>query len=430
MKISTIVVIVDLKTTIDINAIFKYYPLNKYIIDIKPTRFSNQITMIVHLDKKINVKIFNNGKIQITGLTENYIDQTNKIIDLLYKYGKDINFKSVQKCTVNKDNIITTIQGGNIIGKTKGSLDYSVIGYIKGKEYFINNNKLVPFKITTESKIIPFLISSKHINKVKKVYSTFGLYVGDAEFIVLGNIMYGRDITPTIKERVFYLHENIDYSKPLLPDSKYHTFRTTKNLILKNRIIRKYSDTVYIIYYSDKKQIKNDDLYDSTNVYGYIKIKWNDQYTLDTILDTIDTIDTVDTVCKVFESCEFSKNENREIQIANINADLNLPHLNSDILNLSSFNKLITTFDIPGLTIDYRPTEYPATIIKFADLNTSIRVFKTFNCILTGKDPKVLQDFEKHLVHFVEDNYSNLIYNKAITQLNVPLKELSILDLI
>lgn len=110
LRVSTITSILKISTDIDLKKIYKSVPITKYITFIeygsgnpprgfskkllKKTRkktkkkiFYNQATIHVFHDNKImNVKLFNNGKIQITGLKG--IDQAPVLINNLIEYFK------------------------------------------------------------------------------------------------------------------------------------------------------------------------------------------------------------------------------------------------------------------------------------------------------------------------------------------------------
>jgi TATA-box binding protein (TBP) (component of TFIID and TFIIIB) len=110
LRVSTITSILKISTDIDLKKIYKSVPITKYITFIeygsgnpprgfskkllKKTRkktkkkiFYNQTTIHVFHDNKImNVKLFNNGKIQITGLKG--IDQAPVLINNLIEYFK------------------------------------------------------------------------------------------------------------------------------------------------------------------------------------------------------------------------------------------------------------------------------------------------------------------------------------------------------
>ena len=112
LRISTITCILQISNDIDLKKVYEDVPITNYIPFIEygaantPKGFSkkmlrkkrkktkkkifyNQATLHVFHDQKImNVKLFNNGKIQITGLKKE--DQGPKLIESLIEYLKDI----------------------------------------------------------------------------------------------------------------------------------------------------------------------------------------------------------------------------------------------------------------------------------------------------------------------------------------------------
>ncbi len=113
LRISTITSILQISDDIDLENIYKSVPITDYIPFIEygannvPKGFSkkllrkkrkktkkkifyNQATIhVVHDNKIMNVKLFNNGKIQITGLKKE--DQGHLLVKDLIEYFKDIN---------------------------------------------------------------------------------------------------------------------------------------------------------------------------------------------------------------------------------------------------------------------------------------------------------------------------------------------------
>ena len=112
LRISTITSVLQISTDIDLKKVYDSVPITKYIPFIEygaanvPKGFSkkmlrrrrkktkkkifyNQATIhVVHDDKIMNVKLFNNGKIQITGLKG--IEQAPKLVQNLLEYFQDL----------------------------------------------------------------------------------------------------------------------------------------------------------------------------------------------------------------------------------------------------------------------------------------------------------------------------------------------------
>ena len=112
LRVSTITSVLKISTDIDLKKIYKSVPITDYIPFIeygsdnppkgfskkllKKTRkktkkkiFYNQATIhVVHDNKIMNVKLFNNGKIQITGLKE--VHQGPELVKVLIEYLQDL----------------------------------------------------------------------------------------------------------------------------------------------------------------------------------------------------------------------------------------------------------------------------------------------------------------------------------------------------
>lgn len=106
LRISTMTAISSINSTIDLDNLFKNVKPNPLVTFIqhgslgtkgeskkkvrksrvpkKQKSFFNQVTLHVHCEKNVNVKLFNNGKIQMTGLK--YETHGNKVLDLLLPY--------------------------------------------------------------------------------------------------------------------------------------------------------------------------------------------------------------------------------------------------------------------------------------------------------------------------------------------------------
>ena len=70
----------------------------------KKNVFYNQLTIHYYLNKVINVKIFNNGKIQMTGLKE--IEQGKRVVESIHKLIKNINNKIKDNKIIDNENFI------------------------------------------------------------------------------------------------------------------------------------------------------------------------------------------------------------------------------------------------------------------------------------------------------------------------------------
>ena len=199
-KISTSVCVSSFDELIDLEVVFNNLCIDETIIsmkyhgnfkgEVKSTgSFFNQITVIIYVkkyNKEINLKVFKNGKAQVTGVTSE--DQCNETLNLFYNKIKDIRgTKKVHVKIIN--NIIydledynkfnglkhTRFQSIKIYGEIDGS--YIVIGERKGNDYIINNEKVVIFDQDNN-----LFMQIKHSNFIKKIYDKNGKEVGYVQY--------------------------------------------------------------------------------------------------------------------------------------------------------------------------------------------------------------------------------------------------------
>lgn len=128
LRVSTITSILQISTDLDLKKIYDLTPITKYIPFIEygaenaPKGFSkkmlrkkrkktkkkifyNQATLhVVHDDKIMNVKLFNNGKIQITGLKKE--NQGPDLIQNLIEYFYDISIFDKEINIINHDLVL------------------------------------------------------------------------------------------------------------------------------------------------------------------------------------------------------------------------------------------------------------------------------------------------------------------------------------
>jgi len=71
---------------------------------VKKKTFFNQVTIHVECDKRVNVKMFNNGKIQMTGLK--YEEHGSKVLQKLIPIIKDLDNKNKRKICSHSEDII------------------------------------------------------------------------------------------------------------------------------------------------------------------------------------------------------------------------------------------------------------------------------------------------------------------------------------
>ena len=128
LKISTITSILQLSKVIDLDKVFHETPITEYIPFIeygeinrkgfskkllkkkrkkkKKRIFYNQATLhVVHDGKIMNVKMFNNGKIQITGIKHEH--QPTELVNLLIEYLQDIDIMDLDTYIIDTKIVLT-----------------------------------------------------------------------------------------------------------------------------------------------------------------------------------------------------------------------------------------------------------------------------------------------------------------------------------
>ncbi len=125
LRISTMTAVSSINSDIDLSNLFKNYIINDTLTYIqhgslgkkgehhkkqrksrvpkKQCSFFNQVTLHVNCEKIVNVKLFNNGKIQMTGLK--YENHGEKVLDILLPYLKEIDSMNTQKILMNQEAI-------------------------------------------------------------------------------------------------------------------------------------------------------------------------------------------------------------------------------------------------------------------------------------------------------------------------------------
>lgn len=432
-KVSTIVASIDLKSEINFNLLInKFGETSDKIIDILCTNFTNQLTMIVNIDKRINLKIFSNGKIQITGLSENYLFQLNEIYKLFKNYDNSIIHSKDINVILNEFNLLVNSEY-YIIGYNIAKKMYNTIGFIKKNDkIFINNEEIIPFDSDR------FMLTTKHHkDKIKNLYSNNGVLIGNIEYKVVGCI--SQKELPEYEQHLF---KPIGYNNFL-----YFYSRKIKNLILKNKKISKINDSLYVVYnkfYNNQKISINNlfELDDSTIfkykkfIYCFIHVSFNEKFTSE----------------KEYFENEFTFKPNLLIQetlfkteiadsldytLFNINTDLsihkkNILHENFNLHNLKSIlheNSLHTNSDSLKYSICYEPSKYPALKLNFIDLKTSIRLFRSFKCKISSNNFDNIKIVEDFIINIINKFYDKIVIKNINTE-NIIKESLSIDDFI
>ncbi len=429
MKISTIVCIVDLNVKINIPVFLDLFPSKDLdcIDNVLYNNFGNQVTIIFNLHKKINVKLFNNGKMQITGLTEKYKQEIDEIVNILYTNGKDIFGVHNKQCKKDTSTNLLVYNNSEIYGYKYEIDKYTLIGEIKKNNiYYINNMEIVPFDLSSG-----ILTTKRHFDMKKPIFDTNGYKIGELEFMIKGG--------KVSKEKCIKDNHKIIQTEDCDMTGEFFVRRKIKNLTLKNKILKKFNDTTYLLFNKSKGKKEEIDMYspnnkltnkilDTYNLYAIISVQYNENYKkfLDFMNNKIDNFN----LCidyKLFSNLIFINNYS--INIANINTDLTIEK--RDNIDLFNLYMLLQEFEkYPFLyqkIITYEPSKYPALKISFPELNTSLRIFRTFKIKFSGNNLDNINIIKNNLIKFINEKYSNIV----VSTKKVEIKEtLSLSDLL
>lgn len=217
LKVSTSTIIGVCDCSFDIDLIFSKLEVKDDITKIKCNdkektkdsesackTFYNQIT--IHFDDNVNLKLFNNGKFQISGIKD--AEKSFKRIKILLEHISTIKGDSIvmpvyyKGVYVHKNKIITPHEDG-----------YICDNMIKNQNIIINNNVCSLFEILDKN----ILIQKNHENKEKLLFDCFGRNIGKVV---------------------------------------YNMIRKNKNLCIKNAVYTKKDENTYEIFKSDKYKTK------------------------------------------------------------------------------------------------------------------------------------------------------------------------------
>lgn len=217
LKVSTATLVGTCDCTFDIDVIFNELKIENDIIRLKCNNkektkdresvcktFYNQIT--IHFDDNVNIKLFNNGKFQISGVKDKSVSikKLKNILEYISDIKGNISINPVKYKGVYmyKNKIIKPYEDG-----------YVCDNLIKNDKVLIENSVCEEFTLVRDY----FVIQKNHENKQKKLYDCFGRNVGKVV---------------------------------------YHMIRKNKNLCIKNAVYTKVGDFIYDIYKSTKYPLK------------------------------------------------------------------------------------------------------------------------------------------------------------------------------
>ena len=216
LKISTTTIVGECDCSFDIDVIFSKINIEGDIVKLKCNNkektkdketvcktFYNQIT--IHFDDNMNIKLFNNGKFQISGVKDKEvsIQKLKNVLECIshIKGNTSITPVKYKGVYVYKNKIIKPYQDG-----------YISDNLIKNDKILIENNVCEEFSLMND-----FLIQKTHEDKQKKLYDCFGRNVGKV---------------------------------------MYHMIRKNKNLCIKNATYVKVNEFRYEILKSQRYPLK------------------------------------------------------------------------------------------------------------------------------------------------------------------------------
>jgi len=197
--ISMMVAIAEIDSPIDVESVFIYLPINETFLgikfhdkirgDIKPTgSFYNQVSIIVYLkdyDKKVNLKLFANGKVQFSGIKIN--EHALTAFTLFVKEISKISGKKIVN-TITIDGIIynkaefedsenqsrTRFNSIKIYSYNSSTNVFSIVGEKKRKDFVIKNDSVCIYG--------DYFVQTKHLNYIRKLFNKNGDYIGCIEY--------------------------------------------------------------------------------------------------------------------------------------------------------------------------------------------------------------------------------------------------------
>ncbi len=214
LKVSTTTLVGVCESTFDIGVIFNEIKIEGDITKLKCNNkektkdkevvcktFYNQIT--IHFKDNVNIKLFNNGKFQISGVKDREIS-CKKLQDIL-DYIQDIKGSTLinpvkyKGVYIFKNKIIKPYKDG-----------YICDNLIKNDKVLIENNVCEEFDLMKD-----FLIQKNHQDKQKKLYDCFGRNIGKVIYH-----MVRKNKNLCIKNAVYIKREELRYD--IIKSSKYN----------------------------------------------------------------------------------------------------------------------------------------------------------------------------------------------------------------
>lgn len=261
ISISTTTYIAQLDTTFDLDAIFTHLKIDNEILGIKYNNKTkgqmkttgslfNQLTAIIYLEKlkkETNLKVFLNGKFQLSGIKNT--EQATECIKLFLQKIVDINGFYLQNVIV-EDGVIYNKEDYNniykdqhsfdrfnyikIYRKNKGTDTYCLLGK-KCKDKYIINKKYYHFCKDTQ-----YFIDIGHTDFKKKLYDPNGNYIGyylyEMEYKRKNLILHGVDYLETDHPDVHFMQNK--YKNDIGQRTFVKVTEPTYNTNLENILIK------------------------------------------------------------------------------------------------------------------------------------------------------------------------------------------------
>jgi TATA-box binding protein (TBP) (component of TFIID and TFIIIB) len=236
LKTSTSTIVGICNCTFDIDLIFQKIEVEGNIVKVKCNNkektkelqrvcktFYNQIT--IHFDNNMNIKLFNNGKFQISGVKD--MEDSLAKLELFLSHIETI----YGDCEIEpvKYNSVYTYKNKILTPHLDG---YRCENLIKGEKILINNKICEPFDLVDGD----VLIEKTHTNKVKTLYNCFGKKIGIVS---------------------------------------YNMLRKNKNLCIKNAVYTKTTQNTFDILKSEKYRVKIGELELVLEDYQHIELASN-----------------------------------------------------------------------------------------------------------------------------------------------------------
>lgn len=451
VKISTCTYIADsgLKN-FDLESIYEFIQLDDELLglkynntprgDIKGTKtFYNQISARIRLktleNKETNLKIFSNGKFQITGVkSEDHVIETIKVF-----MTRAINVSGVRPLNLKKhtsSGIITKAEGFSEISSLKKinitSLSKKVnfyrhshedffekVGEIKGSKFSINGEFVV------YDDYVNGFISEKHTDRIRKIYDINGIERGHFRYEMLYN------------RKHLVLH-GVSYRESENDENSWDIFNSFGNLTGKRILVKNNNFFTGQLPLPNGYNTRPENEVDLTK---YVDIKGKElyKYTYD---DSYELIFNQKTLSKLSV-------ESLKIKISNLNCSFQVYLKHDDVIDKIKLHNLINSkqTEYKGVSCHYKAdSRYQAVCIRIyidekndsVDINQSgahritATIFKSGKTMLSGcLNKKHILAGRRKILQVLGENYENIIVTKAkVDETKIVVdKDISIWDL-